>query len=226
MKNTAILLAAGKSLRMGTGFNKTLIEVDGRPLLWYSLRILEQCELIDEIVLVVQRDMVGYVDDYIVKGYGFKKVSRIVEGGSERQFSVFNGLSAVEYADVVVVHDGARPLITEQMIRDVIEVAYEVGATAVGVPLKDTVKVIGENNMVKYTPDRRSLWAIQTPQAFRFEILKDAHEKAIEEGYVATDDCALVEKIGKSVKIVEGDYKNIKVTTPEDLVILEALISI
>ncbi|MDI6601263.1 MAG: 2-C-methyl-D-erythritol 4-phosphate cytidylyltransferase [Thermoanaerobacteraceae bacterium] len=226
MKNIAILLAAGKSIRMGMGFNKTLIEVEGKPLLWYSLKVLEQCELINEIMLIVQRDIAEYVKINIVDKHGFGKVKKIVEGGNERQFSVYNGLFAINEADVIVVHDGARPLITESMVVDVITAAYEYGSSTVGVPLKDTVKMVDGNNLVKYTPDRNSMWIIQTPQAFRFDILKTAHEKAIEDGFIATDDCALVERIGGTVKIVEGNYRNIKVTTPEDLVVLEALIRI
>lgn len=226
MKNVAVLLAAGKSKRMGLGFNKTLIEVNGKPLLWYSLRAFEQCELIDDIVLVTQSSNADYVKSDIIDRYGFKKVTRIVAGGNERQFSVYNGLSAIDDADVVVVHDGARPLITVSMMADVISAACEYGSSSVGVPLKDTVKVVDENNIVKYTPDRKDMWIIQTPQAFQFKILKTAHERAMEDGFVATDDCALVERIGGTVKIVDGSYSNIKVTTPEDLVVLEALIGI
>lgn len=226
MKNVAVLLAAGKSMRMGLGFNKTLIDVKGKPLLWYSLRAFEQCELIDDIVLVTQSNIADYVKSGIVERYGFKKVTKVVAGGSERQFSVYNGLSVIEDVDVVVVHDGARPLITVSMTADVISAAYKYGASSVGVPLKDTVKMVDDNNIVKYTPERKNMWIIQTPQAFQFKILKAAHERAMEDGFIATDDCTLVERMGGTVKIVDGSYSNIKVTTPEDLVVLEALIGI
>ncbi len=226
MKNSAVLLAAGESVRMGMGINKTLIEINGKPLLWYSLNVFEQCSLIDDVVLVTQRDVVDKVKCGIIDRYGFSKVKKIVTGGSERQYSVYNGLSALKDTYVVVVHDGARPLVTPDMLSKVIEAANEYGCSTVGVPLKDTVKILDENNLVTRTPDRKSMWAIQTPQAFKFELIKWAHEKARSEGTVATDDCALVENMGGDVKIVMGDYRNIKATTPEDLIVLKSFIGI
>ncbi len=226
MKNMAVLLAAGQSVRMGAGINKTLMTVAGKPILWYSLNVFERCGLIDGVVLVTQRDIAERVRSDIVERYGFGKVKKIVTGGSERQYSVYNGLAAIGDADVVVVHDGARPLLTAAMTEEVIAAACDYGCATVGVPLKDTVKMTDEDGLVTCTPNRKNMWAVQTPQAFRFNVLAAAHERAAAEGFTATDDCALVEHMGGVVKMVMGNYSNVKVTTPEDILVLKALIGI
>lgn len=149
----------------------------------------------------------------------------IVSGGAERQHSVYNGLKAVKESDFVLIHDGARPFITIEKIHELVKEANEHGAAVPAVPMKDTVKRVSQG-FVDETVERSSLWAIQTPQAFRVSLILEAHERARQEGYVGTDDASLVERIGKKVKVIEGNYRNIKLTTPDDLLFAEAILSV
>ena len=221
MDYVVVIPAAGQGKRMRAGKNKQFIQLAGLPVIVHTLLVFEQDHHCLDIVLVVnedeQADMRALVDEY-----GLTKVKNIVIGGSERQHSVRNGLKVVTH-DVVLIHDGARPFIEQALIHTLVKEATESGAAIVAVPVKDTIKKV-TGNVVDETTDRSSLWAVQTPQAFRLSTIKQAHHFAKEEGYLGTDDASLVEWNGGRVTIVEGNYENIKLTTPEDLLFAEAII--
>ena len=221
-KCTAIVLAAGQGKRMGTKIQKQYLEIDGKPILYYSLQAFEQSELIDEIVLVVGDGQIDYCQKQMVSKYGFKKVKAIVEGGKERYHSVANGLREVEEG-YVFIHDGARPFVTEEILQRAYDEVIKHRACVVGMPVKDTIKIADENGFAKVTPDRNLLWQVQTPQAFETSIIKEAYKKLMESDTInVTDDAMVAEQmLGVKVKLVVGSYENIKITTPEDLKIAE-----
>lgn len=225
-KVTAIVLAAGQGKRMGSKIQKQYLLLDGKPVLYYSLKAFEE-SAVDEIILVVSKDMIEYCKQEIVIPFGFHKVAKIVEGGKERYHSVYEGLKAAEDAEIVLIHDGARPLVTEKIIEDSIRAAAEYRACAVGMPVKDTIKIVDEEQYAVRTPERRLVWQIQTPQAFSYSLLKRAydllmHDENNQKGI--TDDAMVVETmLGIPVKLIEGAYSNIKVTTPEDMGIAHVL---
>lgn len=222
---SVIIAAAGMSNRMGSKINKQFIAIDNKPILVHTLEKFEKCRYIDEIILVSKEEEVDYCRKEIVKKYGFKKVTNIIRGGKERQDSIYNGLLALnENTDIVLTHDGARPFIKIEHIEDGIRGVLEYGACVIGVPVKDTMKVIEESNIIHHTPKRSLLWAAQTPQCFWARVLKEGYEHAINEGIIGTDDSSLVEKSGYDVKMIMGSYDNIKITTPEDLIIAESLL--
>ncbi|AEG58566.1 2-C-methyl-D-erythritol 4-phosphate cytidylyltransferase [Desulforamulus ruminis] len=222
----AVIPAAGIGSRMGSGIKKQYLMLGNMPILARTIRAMEDNPEIQGIVLVVGPGEEAYCRDYILAGKAFSKVMAVVPGGDHRQSSVYNGLSFLPgETQLVLIHDGARPLVQPGEISRVIEAAREVGAAALAVPLKDTVKVVDCRGWVQSTPPRESLWAVQTPQVFRYGIIMEAHRKAREAGLLATDDCALVEFLGGPVKLVAGSYENIKITTPEDLVLAEAFLS-
>lgn len=222
---SAIIVAAGKGSRMAAAKNKVYLNLRGMPVLYYTIKVFQNIPEIREIVVVASKGEIEYCRENIVERYSFNKVKKIVEGGDERQESVYNGLMAIdEKAKIVAIHDGARPLIDGKIIINAIKDAFIYKAVGVAVPVKDTIKIADENNIVVNTPDRKSLWAIQTPQIFERELIITAHEKAIQDRFTGTDDTVLVERLGYKVRLVEGDYKNIKITTPEDLIIAEALL--
>ncbi|HZJ76318.1 MAG TPA: 2-C-methyl-D-erythritol 4-phosphate cytidylyltransferase [Oscillospiraceae bacterium] len=226
MKISVIIAAAGKGKRMGKGYNKQYILLGGKPIVAHTIEVFENMGLIDEIILVVGRGETGSAEKDIIYKYNFKKVVKIVEGGAERGDSVYNGLKAVNTnCDIVLVHDGVRPFIAENIIEKSIETAKDAGACAVAVRVKDTIKVVKKNMEVDYTPDRDALWAVQTPQTFRYRLLLEAYEKLRIDDMKITDDAMLIEKLGHAVKIVEGDYENIKITTPEDLILGEGILN-
>lgn len=215
---TAIVLAAGQGKRMGTTVQKQYLEIGGKPVLYYSLYAFSQCEFIDEIIVVVGENQKEYCEREIISKYQIKKVKAIVPGGAERYDSVWNGL---QYAldGYVFIHDGARPFIEDTILqRAYLEVKAN-KACVVGMPVKDTIKVSDENGFVADTPDRSSLWQVQTPQVFETALVKEAYMKLMEHGQKnVTDDAMVVETmLGHKVKLVEGSYENIKITTPEDL---------
>ncbi|MFZ5966821.1 MAG: 2-C-methyl-D-erythritol 4-phosphate cytidylyltransferase [Bacillota bacterium] len=210
---------------MGSNVNKQYIKLLDKPVLVHTLQVFEKSNRIHEIVLVVQESERAYCQKEIVEAWKLKKVSQVVSGGRERQESVWKGVDAVSSdCDIVVVHDGARPFVTVRNIEDSIVTAELYGAVGVGVPVKDTIKMVDTNQMIKQTPDRKELWAIHTPQTFDRILLKKAHQKAAQEGFIGTDDTVLVERLGISVKMIEGSYENIKITTPEDLYFGEAIL--
>lgn len=221
---SVIIAAAGMSNRMGSKINKQFIAIDNKPILVHTIEKFEHCKYIDEIIIVSKEEEVDYCRKEIVRKYGFKKVSKIIRGGKERQDSIYNGLLAInESTDIVLTHDGARPFIKDKHIEDGIKGVIDHGACVIGVPVKDTIKVVNDEDSVHHTPKRSLLWAAQTPQCFWTHLLKKGYEHAIKEGIVGTDDSSLVEKMGHEIKMIMGSYDNIKITTPEDLIIAESL---
>ncbi len=222
---SAIVVAAGKGTRMNMNINKQYIELQGIPVLVRTLKVFQDSPDIDEIVMVVNEKEISYCQENIVASYEFDKVKRIVAGGAERQNSVYNGLKSINpQCDIVLIHDGARPFVSGKCLKDSIDGAREFGASCAAVPVKDTIKRADNKEFVLETIERSSLWSIQTPQTFRYDVIMDAHRKALEEGYLGTDDAVLVERAGVRTKLVMGSYNNIKITTKEDLAIAEAIL--
>ena len=214
--NSAIIVAAGVGKRMGASIPKQFLELMGKPILSYTLRSFESSEDIDEIIIVTNEDNIPYVRDEIALPY--KKVKQVIAGGSERQYSVFNGLQAVsKNAGIVLIHDGVRPFVSRDSIKSIIEETKKHGCCVLGMPVKDTIKICTEDGFVETTPQRSLLWQAQTPQAFKYDIIMNAHTKAKEDGFLGTDDSMLTERLGYKTKMVAGSYENIKITTPEDL---------
>ena len=223
MKNTAIVLAAGQGKRMHTKIQKQFLEIKGYPVLYYSLRCFQNSPLIEDIILVTGEESVLYCQKEIVDKYGFTKVTKVIPGGKERYDSVYQGLLACENSDYVLIHDGARPFITEEILERGLTGAEETGACAVGMPSKDTVKIADESGYIAETPDRSKVWMIQTPQIFQYALIRNAHESIrTREMSNVTDDAMVVEQeTGIKVRLAEGSYQNIKITTPEDLGVAE-----
>lgn len=225
VRASAIIVAAGKGTRMNMEINKQYIELEGKPVLARTLGEFQDCVQIDEIVLVVNEADILFCKKQIIEQYGLDKVKAIVAGGTERQKSVFNGLEAVRQdAEVVLIHDGARPFVSLESIQNSISAAMEFGGSVVAVPVKDTIKMSDGNGFISQTIDRSSLWSIQTPQAFRLDLIMKAHQKAVEDEFQGTDDAVLLERLGYQLKLIMGGYDNIKITTKEDLLIAEAII--
>lgn len=223
---SAVIVAAGRSTRMNMERSKQYVEIAGIPVLARTLQVFQRCDEINEIIVVVNEQDIMYCKQSIVEEYELSKVRMLVSGGSERQNSVYNGLLEVcERCDIVLVHDGARPFVTSDIIANSIYEAQVYGAACVAVPAKDTIKMAGPDNFVKETLDRSLLWVVQTPQAFRYSLIMDAHKKASEDGFTGTDDAVLVERLGVPMKLVMGSYENIKITTRDDLAIGEAIIA-
>lgn len=238
-KRTAIVLSAGSGKRMNSDTKKQYLLIKEKPIIYYSLNTFQQSSFIDEIILVTSPEDMTFVEEEIVKKYNFTKVSNIVVGGKERYNSVYNGLMQCRDSEYVLIHDGARPFITEEILKRTMDVLLEHGSAVVGMPVKDTIKIVDENNFVKDTPNRKSVWLVQTPQCFRTEIATNAYERLILEeesgelakrGIQVTDDAMVVETFYNTasnkykVKLVEGSYENIKITTPEDLDIAEVFL--
>ena len=239
-KRTAIVLSAGSGKRMNSDTKKQYLLIKDKPIIYYSLNVFQQSSIIDEIILVASADDIDFVRDEIVEKYGFTKVINIVAGGRERYNSVYNGLKCCGDSEYVFIHDGARPFITEEILSRAMNVLKECGSAVVGMPVKDTIKIVNDNLEVTDTPNRKTVWQVQTPQCFRADIAISAYERLIYEeesgalktrGIQVTDDAMVVETFYKSdsealggVKLVEGSYENIKITTPEDLKIAEVFI--
>jgi 2-C-methyl-D-erythritol 4-phosphate cytidylyltransferase len=227
-KSIALIPAAGMGRRMGASINKQYLQLDGMPIIARTISVFELSPLIDAIYLVIPAEEISYCREHVVAAYGFTKVAAIVPGGKERQHSVMNGLRGMmgfaSNDDVVLIHDGVRPLITEELLRASIAVASTTDGALVAVPAKDTIKRV-ENGIVTGTPARETLWQAQTPQAFRYNIIFSAHQAAETDHYLGTDDSSLVERAGGRTHIVQGDYHNIKITTSEDLVMAEAFLA-
>ena len=223
IKVTAIIPSAGKGARFISKESKPFAKLDGRPLLSYALKTFQSSALIRDIVLVISSPYHKEASE-LVKRYGITKVRHIVDGGKTRSDSVGNGLRRVDKdASFILVHDGVRPFVSGKAIRKSIAAAMKFGASVSGVPVKATIKVAGKGDLVKYTPRRKDLWEVQTPQVFRRALIEKAYKKAGRKRSF-TDDAALIENIGAKVKIVRGDYTNIKITTKEDIKIAEALL--
>ena len=222
MKVTAVIPAAGSGKRMHT--KKQFLEISGTPVLAITVSVFEECQSIDEIIVAATREDLERTRE-ILKD--FKKVKSVVEGGDERQDSVYNCISTISKEsddDLVVIHDAARPLVTKEMITSAVIEAKVSKAVVVGVPSKDTVKTVSEDNKIMETLDRKSIWLVQTPQVFSMQLIKQAYERAQKLNYRATDDSKLVERLGNAVKIIMGSYENIKITTIEDVTMAEAIL--
>ena len=230
MSSTAIVLAAGSGTRMHTDTPKQFLPLDGVPLVAHSLRVFEASPLIDEIILVTSAEYLEFCRSEIAEKYGFRKIREVVAGGAERYDSVYAALRAMEGTragdDYVFIHDSARPYLTEEIIERAYLAARESGAATAGVPSKDSIKLVGADGYVTESIDRRRIWNIQTPQVFRFDLIREAHERfraelADDKGDLraaVTDDAGLVERYALAkVKMSEGSYRNIKITTAEDL---------
>ena len=234
MKTVAVVLAAGSGSRMKSDVKKQYLDIGGKPLIYYSLKAFEESP-VDDIVLVVSRGDVEFVRSEIVEKFGFDKVVAIVEGGLYRYHSVRLGLMAAkgEY-DYAFIHDGARPFLTKEIILRALDGARDYGACVVGMPVKDTIKICDEEGFAVSTPNRDRTWMIQTPQTFSFKLIKELYmrldreeEELIAKGVNITDDAMVVEYFtDRKVKLVEGSYNNIKITTPEDIPAAEAILGI
>lgn len=218
-KNVAIVLAAGQGKRMNSKVQKQYLLIKDKPVLYYTLNAFETSPLISELILVTGKDEIEYCQQEIVKKYGFTKVRKIVAGGKERYHSVYEGIKAIDEADYVFIHDGARPFVDAEIIERVCTAVEEYKACVVGMPVKDTIKIADEEGFAAQTPDRRKVWQVQTPQTFEYNLIRNAYEKLMmEEPEGITDDAMVVETMTEHrVKLVEGSYRNIKITTPEDL---------
>jgi 2-C-methyl-D-erythritol 4-phosphate cytidylyltransferase len=224
MNYQVVIPAAGQGKRMNAGKNKQFIELEQVPIIIHTLRVFEGHSMCSGIILVIneqeKEEFQKLLDEFHIT-----KVKEIVSGGNERQFSVYNGLQAVNDCELVLVHDGARPFILHKSIEKLLDKAQETGAATLAVPVKDTIKRV-ENNLVVETVERSTLWSVQTPQAFLLPLILDAHDQANQGNYLGTDDASLIERAGKPVSIVLGDYKNIKLTTPEDLLLAKAILDL
>jgi len=223
-RNIAIIPAAGVGARMQSDRAKQMLELGGVPLLIHTLQRFESCDAVDQIILVLQPDLTGEVLGLISR-FGLKKISRVVAGGAERQDSVYRGLQVLDEteAGVVAIHDAARPFVLPQEIKVVIERAAAVGAAIMAVPATDTIKQV-RSGRIQRTLDRRRICHAQTPQAFRFSIIREAYAKAYQDGFIGTDDSQLVERMGRPVSVVEGSPMNIKITRPLDLCLAETIL--
>lgn len=224
-KVTAIVLAAGSGNRMNSKTKKQFMEIKGKPIIWYSLFAFERSK-VEQIILVTGKEDIEYCKKNIVEKYNFSKVTDVVSGGAERYESVYNGLQEVK-GNIVLIHDGARPMLTRDIINRCVRGVQKHNACVVGMPVKDTIKIVNSNNIIEGTPDRNKVWITQTPQAFRYEVVKKAYDnmKKVNDTKM-TDDSMVVEKYTDyNVHFVKGDYCNIKITTPEDIMLAEVFLS-
>ncbi len=228
----AIVLAAGRGTRMNSDIPKQYLPVKGKPVLYYALKAFQE-SFIDRIVLVTSLEDVEYCKKNMVEHFGFRKVSDVVAGGKERYHSVWKGLQAAGECDYIFIHDGARPFVTEEILKRAYDSVSEHDACVVGMPVKDTIKIADENGFADSTPKRDHVWMIQTPQVFTGSLIYDAYKTLIEKekeilrrGIRITDDAMVVETFtDRKVKLVEGSYENIKITTPEDLQVAESFLA-
>jgi 2-C-methyl-D-erythritol 4-phosphate cytidylyltransferase len=227
MKADAVIVSAGKGLRFMGGKKKQFTFLGGKPILAHTLEKFETCPLIRSIHLVVGQEDMDYCLKEIIEKNKFQKVSKIVPGGKRRQESVKNGIDALpKDTDIVAIHDGVRPFVTQAMIEDSIHSAGRYGAVILAMPVKETIKISNSDGTVLKTLDRESLWQIQTPQTFQVNVIKEAYYRATEDGFIGTDDASLVERLGVKVHILPGSYTNIKITTLEDLLLANLFLEI
>ncbi len=231
-RTAAIVLAAGSGKRMGSSTKKQYMLIGEKPVVYYSLECFQE-SFIDEMILVVGAGETDYCRKEIVEKYGFDKVSHIVEGGKERYHSVAIGLQSIRDCKYVFIHDGARPMVTRDMLNRLLNCVREENACVAGMPVKDTIKIADEEGSIAATPNRRLVWMVQTPQVFEFSLIKSAYaalleqeEDFLQKGVAITDDAMVLETLtGHKVKLVGGSYENIKITTPEDIDIAELFLS-
>ncbi len=226
-KCVALVAAAGIGRRMGGAVKKQYMELGGKPVLYFCLKTFQNSGLIDDIVLVTGKSDISYVKSEVIDKYGFTKVRKVISGGKERYDSVWQGLKAIQDTDgYVFIHDGARPFVTEEIIRRGYDAVSQYRACVAGMPSKDTVKLADADNFVASTPDRDSVWMVQTPQVFEISLIREAYEKFMQQTEKkATDDAMVAEQMLKvPVKLFEGSYENMKITLPEDLKLAEAIL--
>ena len=224
-KADAVIVSAGKGHRFMQGKKKQFYLLADKPILAHTLDKFEKCPLIRSILLVVGQEDLDYCMKEIVEKYQYRKISQVVPGGKRRQESVKNGINVLaKDAEIVVIHDGVRPFVTKQMIEESIRSAVRFKAVAMAMPVKETIKMVQRDGTVLKTLDRESLWQIQTPQTFQVNVIKEAYYRAIEDGFIGTDDASLVERLGVKVHVLPGAYTNIKITTPEDLILANLLL--
>ena len=231
MKTTAIVLAGGSGKRMNSTVKKQFLQIHDKPLLYYALKVFED-SFIDSVILVTSEDDKEHCQKEIVEKYQFHKVKKIVTGGKERYHSVANGVMAAEECDYLFIHDGARPFLSQDMLARLFEEVKKSNACVAGMPVKDTIKIANADGYIESTPKRDLVWMIQTPQVFSYELIFKAYaillkeeNSLIEKGISITDDAMVVETLlGEKVKLVEGSYKNIKITTPEDISVAEGFL--
>ena len=223
MKVSAIIVAAGQGSRIGGELPKQFQHLNDKPLLYYTINKFEKCNLVDEIVLIVSEKWLDYTRTNFLTEFSFAKVSKVISGGRERRDSVYNGLLALKNTDIVLVHDAVRPFVRVNSIEQTILACREFGAVILAIPSRDTIKT-EENGFVKETVDRKLYWLVQTPQTFKYELLLDAYRQAYKKSLYGTDESALVEAAGYPVKIVEGDFENIKITFPTDFKLAKILL--
>jgi len=227
MKANALIVSAGKGHRFKGEKKKQFYLLADKPILAHTLDKFETCPLIHSIFLVVGEEDMDYSLKEIVERYHYKKVSQIIPGGKRRQESVKNGLDLLPLdTEVVVIHDGVRPFVTREMIEESIRSAMRFRAVVFAMPVKETIKLVHPDGTVLRTLERESLWQVQTPQSFQVDLIKKAYAKAIEDGFIGTDDASLVERLGEKVHILPGTYTNIKITTPEDLLLAKLLLKV
>ncbi len=225
METVAVIPIAGKGRRMGTQISKQFLNLKGKPIVVHTIEAFLRVEQVNQIILVADENEMLYCREEILDKYGFKDIA-VVPGGEKRQDSVYNGLrSCKPQTDFVIIHDGVRPLVSKNLIIDVLNNAYIYGSCCAAVPVKDTIKITDKDSFIVSTPDRDMLWAAQTPQAFKYDLIMEAHVRARAFGFIGTDDASLVEMIGEKVKIIKGSYENIKITTPDDLKFAELILT-
>ena len=216
-RNIVIIVCSGMGKRMKSSVPKQFIEIDNKPIVCYTIDKFENCKKIDEIIIVTNKEYVDFFKNYIIEKYKYKKITNIVSGGKERFNSVYNGLKEIKDTEsIVLIHDGARPFVDENDILKLIDKTKENDACILGVKAKDTIKIC-KSGIIESTPDRENIWLAQTPQAFRYDIIKEAYNYTIKNNLFITDDASAVENIGHKVMMLEGSYNNIKITTQEDL---------
>lgn len=221
----AIIVAAGQGLRMNDIKKKQYLSIAGLPVVVHTLRVFDTCEAIDEIVLVVPEEDLNFCREELIPPSGFVKQIILVAGGPKRQDSVYNGLRAIDSDNgIIVIHDGVRPLVTADQLDACIDGARKHGACILGLPAFDTLKRVNINGTIEETLERDTIWLAQTPQAFRYNLILNAHQHARQSGLSATDDASLLEHIGVDVKIIEGSRRNLKITNPDDLKLARILL--
>jgi len=226
LKVVAIIVAAGSGKRMGRSTKKQFLSIGSKPILAYTLDVFDSINKVDRIILVIPGGWKRYCQKGIIEKYGYRKEIEITGGGVRRQDSVACGLALVsgDY-EIVIIHDGVRPFVTRKMIIESIAKARKFGACVAAVPVSDTVKMVNSKGVIERTLSREYLWRVQTPQTFRLSLIKKAYAKALKDRFYGTDDAQLVERMNKPVKVISGDYRNIKITTKEDLILAERLLS-
>jgi 2-C-methyl-D-erythritol 4-phosphate cytidylyltransferase len=226
MQTHAIIVSAGKGVRMNRSTPKQYLLLQGKPVLCHTVMAFSKCPEVDEILLVVPEKDIQYCREQVLSGLCIKTPLKVLAGGKRRQDSVFNGILSIDDRDgIVIIHDGVRPLIRPEMISCCIDKAKISGACVLGVPLQDTLKMVDGDSLIQRTINRENLWTVQTPQAFHYQLIRDAHEAAAKAGIEATDDAALLERMGLPVNILRSTGDNLKITTNDDLILAGAILS-